>query len=104
MAGHGRLSQKGQKGVPHAKPGSMRAIGLNMTGELLCNRLDVPVTLVGGGSTNLGHFCGQKLVVFFCPADEAAAAAEIQAYRALASEFEHGGAWLVGIVGEGGRE
>ena len=75
-----------------------------MSGEILCNRLDVPVTLVGGGSANLGHFCGQKLVIFFCPADDAAASAEIQAYEKLAAEFEHSGAWLVGIVDEGAHE
>jgi peroxiredoxin len=75
-----------------------------MSGDLICNRLGVPVTLVGGGSTNLGHFCGQKLVIFFCPAADAAAAAEIQAYEALAAEFEHSGAWVVGIVDEGAHE
>ena len=72
-----------------------------MSGETLCNRLDVPLTLVGGGSTNLGHFCGQKLVIFFCPAGDSAAAAEIRTYEALAAEFEHAGAWVVGIVDEG---
>lgn len=75
-----------------------------MAGEILCNRVDVPVTLVGGGSTNLGHFCGQKLVIFFCPADVAAAAAEIRAYEALAEEFEHSGAWVLGVVEEGAHD
>jgi peroxiredoxin len=75
-----------------------------MAGELLCNRLDVPVNLVDGGSTNLGHFCGQKLVIFFCPAADGAAAAEVGTYEALAGEFEHSGAWVVGIVDEDAHE
>src|SRR5689334_19368631 len=75
-----------------------------MAADLTCNRLDAPVSLVGGGSANLGDFCGQKLVVFFCPAAETEAAAEIQAYEALAHAFEQVGAWVVGIVGEGPHE
>jgi peroxiredoxin len=72
-----------------------------MARDQLCTRLDVPVTLISGRATKLGDFCGQKLVVFFCSADEAKAAAEIAAYEALAHEFEHAGAWVVGVVGEG---
>ena len=75
-----------------------------MARDLICNRLDTPVTLVGGGAANLGDFCGQKLVVFFCPASEDEAAAEIRAFEALAHDFEHAGAWVVGIVGEGFHE
>ena len=75
-----------------------------MAAGLICNRLDAPLTLVGGGSANLGDFCGQKLVVFFCPSGEEEAAAEIAAYEALAHEFEQTGAWVVGIVGEGLHE
>ena len=75
-----------------------------MVGAPVCNRLDVPVRLIAGGSTNLGHFCGQKLVVFFCPAEDKAAADEIRAYERLAPEFEHRGAWVVGILDKPGRE
>ena len=72
-----------------------------MAGDLICNRLDAPVALVGGGIANLGDFCGQKLIVFFCPSGADEAAAEIRAYEALAHQFENSGAWVVGIVGEG---
>lgn len=64
-----------------------------------CNRLpDVPIELIGGGSANLAHFCGQKLVVVFCPAEREAAEREIAAYEALAPQFENAGAWVVGLV------
>jgi peroxiredoxin len=71
-----------------------------MGGAPACSRLDVPVGLIAGGATNLGDFYGQKLVVFFCPAEDEAAADEIRAYEELASEFEHTGAWVVGILDE----
>jgi peroxiredoxin len=61
-------------------------------------RLDVPLRLVDGGATNLGHFCGQKLIVTFCPAEPTAAAGEIRAYEALAPQFEQSGAWLVAVL------
>ena len=61
-------------------------------------QLDVPLCLIDGGATNLGHFCGQKLIVTFCPAEPAATAREILAYEALAPQFEQSGAWLVGIL------
>jgi peroxiredoxin len=61
-------------------------------------RLDVPLRLLEGGATNLGHFCGQKLVVLFCPTDPVAAARELLAYEALAPALEESGAWLVGIL------
>lgn len=64
-----------------------------------CNRLpDVPIELIGGGQANLAHFCGQKLVVLFCPADREAAEGEIAAYEALAPAFENVGTWVVGLV------
>ena len=71
-----------------------------MSADLACSRLhDVRLPLVGGGSLDLGCFYGQKLVLFFCPADDPAAAAnEIEAYRALAPEFEKAGAWIVGVA------
>jgi peroxiredoxin len=70
-----------------------------MAGSPARNRLpDVPVELIGGGSANLAHFCGQKLVVLFCPADREAAGREIAAYEKLAPAFENAGTWVVGLV------
>jgi peroxiredoxin len=71
-----------------------------MTADLHCTRLpDVPIALADGGTINLGHFCGQKLVVFFCPiGDSAAAAREVAAYEGMALDFEHAGAWVIGIM------
>ena len=70
-----------------------------MSDAPICQRqLDIPLRLADGGATNLGHFCGQKLIVFFYPADAPAAAREIEAYEALLPEFERSGAWLVGVL------
>lgn len=70
-----------------------------MSSAPLCPRLpDVPIALIGGGTTNLAHFCGQKLVLFFCPAHQGAAERELAAYEALAPEFEAAGTWVVGLV------
>ena len=73
-----------------------------MSQDLACHRLaDVRLPLLDGGSTNLGNFIGQKLVVFFCPVENPIASSqEVEAYRALASEFEKVGTWIVGIVSE----
>lgn len=60
-------------------------------------RLDVPLRLVDGGATNLGHFRGHKLIVLFCPADPAAAGREVAAYEALAPTLELSGIWLVAV-------
>jgi hypothetical protein len=54
--------------------------------------LDFPVALIDGGSVNLAHFCGQKLVVHFCAPG---AAGEIAAFESLAEAFEEAGAWRV---------
>lgn len=43
-------------------------------------------------------FCGQKLVVIFCPADSRAASAEIEAYCMRADAFQQAGAWLVAVA------
>jgi thioredoxin-dependent peroxiredoxin len=70
-----------------------------MTDAQFCQRqLDIPLRLADGGTTNLGHFCGQKLIVFFYPADAPAAAQEIEAYEALLPQIERSGAWLVGVM------
>jgi peroxiredoxin len=69
--------------------------------DLNCDRIpDVPITLADGGKIDLSHFRGQKLILFFCPAgDPAAAARETHAYQKMAPDFEHAGAWVVGIMG-----
>jgi peroxiredoxin len=74
-----------------------------MSTELHCDRLpDIPITLIGGGTIDLTDFCGQKLIVFFCPDDDPGAAArEIEDYRKRAVDFEHAGAWVIGIDGAG---
>lgn len=71
-----------------------------MSGDLVCPRLaDIPIALADGGTANLSHFCGQKLIVFFCPAGDADAAdREIEAYERLARGFAEAGAWVLGIV------
>ena len=71
-----------------------------MSGDLVCPRLaDIPIALVDGGTANLSHFCGQKLIVFFCPAgDPDAADREIETYERLARGFDGVGAWVLGIV------
>jgi peroxiredoxin len=61
-------------------------------------QLDIPLRLADGGTTNLGHFCGQKLIVIFYPADAPSAAREIEAYESLMPDFERSGAWLVGVL------
>lgn len=43
-------------------------------------------------------FCGQKLVVIFCPADPIAASAEIEAYCIHADAFQQAGTWLVAVA------
>lgn len=46
-------------------------------------------------------FCGQKLVVIFCPTDPEAANARLEAYRAQAEAFQRCGAWLVAVPPNG---
>lgn len=63
----------------------------------VCGRLpSLELALLGGGSTDLADFYGQKLVVFFCASGEAKA--EIASFEALSAEFEHAGAWLIGVA------
>lgn len=47
---------------------------------------------------NLCDFFGQKLVVIFCPVEEQAARAEIEAYQIRAEAFQGAGAWLVAVA------
>lgn len=70
-----------------------------MSDAPICQRrLDIPLRLADGSATNLNHFCGQKLIVIFYPADAPATALEIEAYEALLPDFERSGAWLVGVL------
>lgn len=62
---------------------------------------DLALQRVGGGELNPSALIGQKAVVLFCPADPAAAAREIEDYRALAKAFEEHGVWIIGILADG---
>lgn len=90
-AGH-RLSIR--RGSGNSDPGDQ---GMSMHRAQAYGRLhqtDLP--LIGGGSIDLADFCGQKLVLFFCPS--VAATAEIASFAALADQFEKAGAWLLGVA------
>jgi peroxiredoxin len=66
-----------------------------------CSRIpDVVLQRLGGGEVNPSAFLGHGLVVIFCPEDPAAAAQEIEAYRALVSDFQDHGVWLLGVVAD----
>ena len=62
---------------------------------------DVVLQRAGGGEINPSALIGQELVVIFCPTDPAAAAREIEAYRALIGEFQEHGVWLLGVLADG---
>jgi hypothetical protein len=73
-----------------------------MTATEQCGRIpDVVLERAGGGEINPSALVGQELVVLFCPADPAAAAREIEAYRALTDEFQDHGVWLLGVLADG---
>jgi peroxiredoxin len=63
---------------------------------------DVVLERFGGGTINPSWFAGHELVVFFCPADPAAAAAEIASYAQRSEEFAKCGAWLIGVRSDEG--
>lgn len=44
---------------------------------------------------------GQKLILFFCPDDEAERAAEIRDFSTLAPSFSRCGTWIVGVLPAG---
>ena len=71
-----------------------------MNGVSACAILpDLELPLHEGAATNLRSFCGQKLVLVFCPAgDPKVMAAEMDSYRALAESFQGAGAWILVIV------
>lgn len=62
---------------------------------------DVVLQRAGGGEINTSAFIGQELVLVFCPADPVAAAREVEAYRALVSEFQDHGVWILGVLADG---
>ena len=62
---------------------------------------NITLERVGGGVINPSALLGQKLVVIFCPSDPAAAAREIESYRALADAFEEQGVWILGVLADG---
>lgn len=66
-----------------------------MIAEHNCLRLpDLEVARIGGGTANLGAFCGQKLVLFFCASTDSE---EIAAFGGLVDAFGRAGAWVVGL-------
>ena len=70
----------------------MNAPLFNLQSSGLC------VRSVAGSDIHLADFRGQKLALFFCPADLSAAAREVDEYRTSADAFERSGVWLIGIV------
>ena len=73
-----------------------------MTAAGQCARIpDVVLQKCGGGEINPSALVGEELVVIFCPADPAAAAREVEAYRALVRDFQDHGVWILGVVAEG---
>ena len=62
---------------------------------------DVVLQRAGGGALNTSAFIGQEFVLIFCPADPAAAAREIEAYRGLVGEFQDHGVWILGVLADG---
>lgn len=55
-------------------------------------------------ASHIRDFCGQKLVVIFCPSTTDAAVAELGAYEARAEAFQRAGAWLVAVPRSEGVE
>jgi peroxiredoxin len=55
-------------------------------------------------AAHLRDFCGQKLVVIFCPRAADAAIAELEAYRDQAEAFQRAGAWIIAVPRSKGIE
>ncbi|MGD9636461.1 MAG: redoxin domain-containing protein [Sphingomonas sp.] len=55
-------------------------------------------------ASHLRDFCGQKLVVIFCPRATDAAVAELEAYQGHAEAFQRAGAWIVAVPRSSGVE
>ena len=70
----------------------MNAPLFNLQASGLC------VRSVGGAQIDLADFRGQKLALFFCPANVSEAAREVAEYRMAADDFERSGVWLIGMV------
>lgn len=61
---------------------------------------DARLELPDGKSISIADFKGQKLILFFCPGDEPSSwVREMQDFATLAEEFEHCGAWIIGLPG-----
>lgn len=60
---------------------------------------DVRFELLNGRTTGPSDFRGQKVVLFFCPEDDVLLGIRrLHDFSALASEFEHAGTWIIGLV------
>ena len=70
-----------------------------MTDTIMQHRIpDVALHCVSGIDIDPADLRGQRVAVFFCPRDSAAAAREIDSYRAVAEALAGEGVWLLGIV------
>src|SRR5579864_5519098 len=64
---------------------------------------DIELGSVSGTRINPSSFAGHELIVLFCPADAAAAAAEIAAYQRYSAEFADRDAWLLAFADDLGE-
>lgn len=55
-------------------------------------------------ASHIRDFCGQKLVVIFCPSTTDAAVAELETYEDRAEAFQRAGTWLVAVPRSEGVE
>ena len=59
---------------------------------------DLALHCVGGGEIDPANLRGQKVAIFFCPADPEAATREIDEYCGLAEGFAEEGVWVLGVL------
>jgi peroxiredoxin Q/BCP len=65
---------------------------------------DVEFRLLSGKTVNPANFKGQKLVIFFCDgSDPLPCSRRLHSFADLATEFEHCGTWIIGLVSNPGR-
>jgi thioredoxin-dependent peroxiredoxin len=70
-----------------------------MSDASMCQTLpDLALHCVGGGDIDPADLRGQKVVIFFCPSDPAAAAREVEEFRSLAKDFADAGVWVLGVL------
>jgi peroxiredoxin len=55
-------------------------------------------------ASHLRDFCGQKLVVLFCPRATDAAVEELKVYQSHAEDFQRAGVWIVAVPRSSGVE